>query len=83
MREFNLTITNDFDGCDIKFILKHYWKLSNKLITRLKNGDGILLNGKKEFVTKSVHTGDFLSLSFTEEVSPRHYPRGYSSRYSI
>lgn len=74
MREFNLTITNDFDGCDIKFILRSYWRLSNKLITRLKNGDGILLNGKKEFVTKSVHTGDFLSLRFPEESSPGIIP---------
>lgn len=74
MREFNLTITNDFDGYDIKFILKNYWRLSDNLITRLKKGDGILLNGKKEFVTKSVHAGDFLSLSFPEEGSPGIIP---------
>ncbi len=69
MREFIFTITNDFDGCDIKFILKHYWKLSDNLITQLKKGDGILLNGKKEFVVKKVKAGDMLQLNFIEEGS--------------
>lgn len=69
MREFNLTITNDFEGRDIKFILKDYWKLSDNLITLLKKGDGILLNGKKEFVTKKVSPGDVLCLNFSESGS--------------
>lgn len=74
MREFNLTVTNDFDGCDIKFILKNYWHLSDNLITKLKNGDGILLNGKKEFVIKKVKAGDSLRLNFPESGSPGIVP---------
>ena len=74
MREFNLCITNDFDGCDIKFILKKHFEFSDNLITRLKKGDGIMLNGKKEFVVKKVHTGDILQLNFIEEGSPGIIP---------
>lgn len=74
MREFNFFVTNDFDGCDIKFILKNYFKFSDNLITRLKKGDGILLNGKKEFVIKRVKTGDVLKLNFLEEGSPGIIP---------
>lgn len=74
MREFNLAVTNDFDGRDIKFILKNYWKLSDNLIKKLKKDEGILLNGKNEFVVKKVRAGDILRLNFMEEGSPGIVP---------
>lgn len=78
MREFNLCITNDFDGCDIKFILKKHFCLSDNLITQLKKGDGILLNGKKEFVVKKVSAGDVLKLTFSDEGSSGIIPEDIS-----
>lgn len=74
MREFNFAVTNDFDGRDIKFILKNYWGLSDNLIKKLKKDEGILLNGKNEFVVKKVRTGDILCLNFIEEGSPGIIP---------
>ncbi|MBO5059604.1 MAG: RluA family pseudouridine synthase [Clostridia bacterium] len=69
MREFTLNIEDNFDGKDIKFILKNYFQFSDKLITALKSDDGILLNGKKEFVIKQVKKGDFLKLTLPEKRS--------------
>lgn len=74
MREFIFRVTNEFDGRDIKFILKRYFEFSDKLITRLKKDDGILLNGRKEFVIKETHTGDILRLNFIDEGSPGIIP---------
>lgn len=66
MREFILTVGNDFQGHDIKFILTNYWGFSGSLITSLKKGNCILLNGKKEFVNKVVALGDVLKISLPE-----------------
>lgn len=74
MREFELTITDIFDGKDIKFILKNHFGFSSAMITRLKKGDGILLNGKKEYVVKEVKTGDVLKITLPRELSENIVP---------
>ncbi len=74
MREFILTVGNDFSGKSIKFILTNYWNFSGSLITALKKGDCILLNGKKEFVNKVVSCGDFLKISLPEVSSDNIVP---------
>lgn len=74
MREFTLTIGHNFNGKDIKFILKNHFKLSDSMITRLKSGNGILLNGNKEFVIKKVKTGDFLKITLPQEKSENIVP---------
>ena len=74
MRDFVLNIGNDFKGRDIKFILTNYWGFSKSLITTLKNGDSILLNGKKEFVTKVVSCGDILKITLPQANSDNIVP---------
>lgn len=74
MREFILTIGNDFEGRDIKFILTNHWGFSGSLVTALKKGDSILLNGKKEFVNKRVSGGDVLEISLPEMISDNIVP---------
>jgi len=78
LREFILTIGNDFQGLDIKFILTNYWGFSGSLITALKKGDCILLNGKKEFVNKVVNEGDVLKINLpcmaSENIVPNPIP---------
>ena len=74
MNRFSLQIPPEYDGKDIKFIIQNHFKLSKKMMTRLKKDNGILLNGRKEFVTKAVHTGDTLLLSPPNEVSENIVP---------
>lgn len=74
LREFILTIGNDFSGCDIKFILTNHWGFSGSLISALKKGDSILLNGKKEFVNKAVSSGDVLRIVLPEVASENIVP---------
>ncbi len=74
MREFILNIGNDFAGRDIKFILTNHWGFSGSLITALKKGDSILLNGKKEFVNKVVSHGDVLKINLPEASSHNIVP---------
>lgn len=74
LREFILHIGNDFNGQTIKFILTDYWKFSGSLITALKKDDCILLNGKKEFVTKTVSCGDILKISLPQSNSDNIVP---------
>ena len=69
LREFCFSVNDDFSGRYIKYILTNYWGFSSALITRLKKDDGILLNGKKEFVTKTVKTGDILKINLPEDKS--------------
>ena len=74
LREFILTVGNDFHGHDIKFILTNYWGFSGSLITDLKKGDYILLNEKKEFVNKVVSCGDILKIVLPETNSDNIVP---------
>jgi len=69
MREFVLNIDEKYSKKEIKYILKNHFGFSSKLITALKTGDAILLNGKKEFVNKIVETGDELKLTLFDEGS--------------
>lgn len=74
MRRFTLTVPDDMDGRDIKFIMRNYFHLSERMITRLKYASGIMLNNKPEYVTKTVHTGDFLVLTPPCEASQNIIP---------
>jgi 23S rRNA pseudouridine1911/1915/1917 synthase len=68
-RFFELTITEDMAGKTIKEILYDYYDMSARLINRLKLSNGILLNGKSQFVTAIVHQGDILKISLPLETS--------------
>lgn len=74
LREFILNIGNDFSGQSIKSILTDYWGFSGSLITDLKKGDCILLNGKKEFVNKIASLGDVLKITLPQANSDNIVP---------
>ena len=75
MREFTLVIPENMAGREIKYILKSHFGFSSRLITALKEGDGILLNGKKEFVNKAVSAGDILKISLPDKPSENIIPQ--------
>lgn len=78
MREFILTVPENLAGRDIKYILKNHFEFSSSLITALKEGDGIMLCGKKEFVNKKVALGDILKITLfdkaSENITPQNIP---------
>lgn len=75
MREFILTIPEDLAGHDIKYILKNHLEFSSTLITALKEGNGIMLCGKKEFVNKKVSLGDVLKITLPDKASENIVPQ--------
>ena len=74
MREFVLTVPEKLKGREIKYILKNHFGFSSRLITALKEGDGITLNGKKEFVNKTVSEGDILKITLFDKASKNIIP---------
>ena len=74
MREFVLTVPEFFANREIKHILKNHFGFSSRLITALKEGDGITLNGKKEFVNKKVSSGDILKITLYDRASKNITP---------
>ncbi len=74
MREFVLTVPEAFANREIKHILKNHFGFSSRLITALKEGDGITLNGKKEFVNKKVSSGDILKITLYDRASKNITP---------
>lgn len=78
MREFILTVPENLAGRDIKYILKNHFGFSSSLITALKDGDGIMLCGKKEFVNKKTALGDVLKITLfdkaSENITPQNMP---------
>lgn len=78
MREFVLTVPENLAERDIKYILKNHFRFSTSLITSLKEGDGIMLCGKKEFVNKKVTAGDILKITLfdkaSENIAPQNIP---------
>ncbi|MCR4692994.1 MAG: RluA family pseudouridine synthase [Firmicutes bacterium] len=75
MREFVLTIPENLSGYEIKYILKNHFGFSTSLITALKEGDGITLNEKKEFVNKKVASGDILKITLFDKASKNIIPQ--------
>lgn len=78
MDDFSIRIPGKYSGKEIKFILKNHFRLSDRMITRLKKDDGIMLNGNREFVTKTVTKGDMLVLNLpsraSENIVPKNLP---------
>ncbi|MBQ4160190.1 MAG: RluA family pseudouridine synthase [Clostridia bacterium] len=66
MRILTLTIPTEYDGVQIKSVLRKHFGLSSALITALKTADGITLNGVHANVTEKAHTGDTLVLRIYE-----------------
>lgn len=74
MRILTLTIPKEYDGVQIKTVLRKHFRLSSALMTALKTEDGITLNGAHANVTEQVHTGDVLVLRIREAASENIVP---------
>ncbi len=74
MDKIEIKITDELSDKEIKTILYNHLSLSSKLITKLKSGDGIMLNGEKATVRKTVRTGDTLIITLPEEKSDNIVP---------
>lgn len=63
-----LIISDEFEGMTIKDILKNKIKFSNAIITFLKTRDrGIVLNGERVTVRKTVKAGDILEVEYKDD----------------
>ncbi len=74
MRKLTLIIPNEYNGVQIKSVLRKHFRLSSALITALKTEDGITLNGVHANVTERAYTGDTLVLRIHETVSENIVP---------
>lgn len=70
MRILEFTITDQLNNKPVKYLLFNHLKLSDKLVTELKKGEYIKLNGESCTVRKVMKTGDNISITIPEtEVS--------------
>lgn len=74
MRTLELIIDKTDDGKEIKSLLENKLKLSRRLISGLKNNDGIKLNGDSKTVRTKVKTGDKLEIIMPEKNSANVVP---------
>lgn len=68
-RTFEIKIDDSYSQKTIKAVLKSHFGLSEHMITQLKKGDGITVDGKKEFVTRVLEKGEILKIILFEEGS--------------
>ena len=74
MRELTLNIPEKESGTDVGTLLKKHLKLSSRLITKLKNCGGIILNDEVVTVRKIVSEGDILTVRMPEGKSENVVP---------
>lgn len=66
-RVFEYKVADDFNGVDIKTVLKQHYKMSTCLIKELKKYDeGIYLNGEHRRVVDTVKSGDILKITLRD-----------------
>lgn len=73
-RTFELEIDERYHEKSVKAVLKGHFGLSENMITQLKKGNGIVVNGKKEFVNKVLNEGDLLKITLFEDGSKNILP---------
>ena len=74
MRKFDFIITPNYDNAAIKTVLRNHFGMSERLIIKLKDTSGILLNGVPEFVIKPVRTNDVMTVIIPDEASENIVP---------
>ena len=75
MRELTFIIDDNYDGKSVKTVLESRFKLSKRLITKLKQDPkGILLNDSHITVRGVVKKGDILSVNMPEKISENVIP---------
>lgn len=71
MRELlHLTVPPAADGLTVRDFLRRFHGVSRSLLTRLKNHNGIQVNGQPRWTIDPVHTGETVVLYLHEEPSP-------------
>lgn len=73
-RTFELKIDDRYAKKTVKTALKNHFGLSEHMITQLKKGDGITVNGEKVFVNKTLEDGELLKITLFEENSENIVP---------
>lgn len=75
MKIIKLIIDEEQNGKKIKYLLRNHLGLSAATVKKLKNShDGIMLEGKRVFVTEQVISGQQLVLTIRDEVSENIEP---------
>lgn len=68
VRDLKITICEEHSGKTVGELLKNHLKFPSSTITFLKSRDnGIILNGERVTVRKTLKTGDLLELEYTDE----------------
>ncbi len=73
-RRFVFRIDEDYDGKDIKALLCNHLRCSSNIISRLKKGEYIKLNGEHATVRKQLSAGDELVIIIPEEKNENILP---------
>lgn len=86
MQTIYYSANNADEGAAVLSILKQKMHISASMISRLKREtNGILLNGEKAYVTRTVHTGDMLLVCFpsenVEDTDSKCTAKGFSVLY--
>ena len=76
-RIFHYTIENKYENCSISYFLKEMGYPHAVLVHLKKTPDGILLNGKWEYVNTTLSTGDILTIRLIEMDSSKNIPPIY------
>lgn len=74
MPDFKLNIKKEHEAYSVGELINKYFKISSRMLTKLKNNDGIKLNGQHITVRGRVEEGDVLALIMPEEKSKNVVP---------
>ncbi len=74
MPDFKLNIKKEHEAYSVGELISKYFKISSRMLTKLKNNDGIKLNGQHITVRGRVEEGDVLALIMPEEKSKNVVP---------
>ena len=74
MPDFQLNIQKEHEEYSVGELIAKNFKISSRMLTKLKNNDGIKLNGEHITVRGRVKEGDVLSLVFPREKSKNVVP---------
>ena len=78
-RVFEYVITSEYDGENVKTVLKQHFKMSTSLIKDLKKyEDGLRLNGAHIRTVDTVKTGDVLTVTLRDSASENIIPKNIS-----
>lgn len=73
-RKFTFNINDEYNNKEIKWILKNVLHCSLNIITKLKKGDFVILNGKRATVREKTFSGDLLEIILPSENSENILP---------